>query len=360
MVGAIPLGEAFLVVNRRGIARMVRALVANRRGIARMARALVANRRGIARMVRALVANRRAIFTDVRPSAARAPSLTTRKASLTTRVPTIPRDAGATLAHGGRGETPSQGILGGLSALPSCRRLQQPAARPSPMADFTLYAEPFYFSPYVFSSFVALREKNVLFDVVEVALAGGEQELPRYATPSVTGRIPSLDHAGFRLAESSAIAEYLEDVLPPPAHPRLLPAPVRDRARARQVMAWLRSDLGALREERSTATMFYRFRLRPLSDAALKDAQRLLRVAEQLVPASGGPLFGEWSLVDAELAFTLHRLILNADAVPERVAAYARAQWGRPSVREFVEHPRPTDVAQQYWPYGGTVRPEPR
>ena len=60
------------------------------------------------------------------------------------------------------------------------------------------------------------------------------------------------------LAESSAIAEYLEEVLPAPAHARLLPADVKNRARARQVMAWLRSDLGALRDERATVTMFFR------------------------------------------------------------------------------------------------------
>src|SRR5258708_29374075 len=127
------------------------------------------------------------------------------------------------------------------------------------MAMLTLYAEPFNFSPYVFSAFVALREKGVAFDVVEVSLVDGAQHQATYAKSAVTGRVPSLDHDGFRLAESSAIAEYLEEVFPPPAHARLFPQAVRDRARARQIMAWLRSDLGELREDRSTATMFYAF-----------------------------------------------------------------------------------------------------
>lgn len=226
------------------------------------------------------------------------------------------------------------------------------------MADFTLYAETLYISPYGFSSFVALREKKAAFDVVEVALFDGANRLPEYATPSVTGRIPSIEHEGFRLAESSAIAEYLEEVLPPPRHPRLLPEGLRERARARQIMAWLRSDLGALREDRSTITMFYRFRLAPLSGGAQNDAERLVRVAEQLIPAGGGPLFGPWSLVDAELAFMLHRLILNGDPVPDRIAAYARAQWARPSVREFVERPRPRIVPDSYWVYSRTPRPD--
>jgi glutathione S-transferase len=228
----------------------------------------------------------------------------------------------------------------------------------SDMADFTLYAETLWISPYVFSSLVALREKNATFDVSEVALIDGANRHSDYHTPSVTGRVPSIDHGGFRLAESSAIAEYLEEVLPPPAGARLFPASLRDRARARQIMAWLRSDLAALRDDRSTVTMFYRFHLQPLSGQAQRDAERLLRVAEQLVPPSGGPLFGEWSLVDAELAFMLHRLILNGDPVPEGVAEYAKAQWTRPSVREFAEHARPGMVPASYWVFSGTPQPK--
>jgi glutathione S-transferase len=224
------------------------------------------------------------------------------------------------------------------------------------MATFTLYGESMWISPYVFSSYVALREKRASFDVVEVALVDGAHRDAGYLAASVTGRVPSLDHEGFRLAESSAIAEYLEEALPPPA-PRLFPGNTRDRARARQIMAWLRSDLVALRDERSTITMFYRYRLPPLSGQALRDAERVVRVAEQLVPPDGGPLFGAWGIVDAEFAFLLHRLLISGDAVPERVARYARAQWERPSVREFVEHPRPSAVPPSYWVFSGTPQP---
>jgi glutathione S-transferase len=226
------------------------------------------------------------------------------------------------------------------------------------MADFTLYAESLWISPYVFSSHVALREKKAAFKVVEMALIDGAHRQPDYYARSVTGRVPSLEHGDYRLAESSAIAEYLEEVLPPPSSAPLFPRAVRDRARARQIMAWLRSDLPALRDDRSTITMFYRFKLQPLSGQAQRDADRLLRVADELVPADGAPLFGEWSLVDSELAFMLQRLLLNSDPVPERVATYARAQWTRPSVREFVQHARPSTVPPSYWVHSGT--PEPK
>jgi glutathione S-transferase len=220
------------------------------------------------------------------------------------------------------------------------------------MAAFTLYADSYLFSPYVFSSYIALREKGVAFDLVPLSLVDGDQHQPAYATATVTARVPSIDHDGFRLAESSAIAEYLEEILPPPAHPRLLPEGVRDRARARQIMAWLRSDLMMLREDRSTATMFYRFPEYPLSEQGQRDADRLVRVADQLIPPTGGPLFGAWSLADAELTFSLHRLLLKGDPVLERVAAYARAQWARPSVQEFVAKTRPKALGELYWPRG--------
>ena len=66
----------------------------------------------------------------------------------------------------------------------------------------------------------------------------------------------------------------------------------------------------------------------------------------------GGPLFGAWSLVDSELAFMLHRLLLDGEPVPARVSAYAREHCARPSVRKFVQHERPRSCAKAYWPHG--------
>jgi len=223
---------------------------------------------------------------------------------------------------------------------------------------YRLYAETLWISPYVFSAFVALQEKGIPFDVVEVALTEGEHLQAGYRDTSLTARVPSIEHEGFHLSESSAIAEYLEEVLPAPAYRRLFPQDVRERARARQLMAWLRSDLGAVRAERSTVTMFYPFRLSPLSEAAVRDAQKVIRVAEQMISSASGTLFGSWCLADSELAFMLHRLILNGEDVPARVRAYAERQWQRPSVRSFIEHARPAVVPDTYWAFSGTPRPE--
>ena len=209
----------------------------------------------------------------------------------------------------------------------------------------TLYGETFWISPYVFSCFVALREKRLSFSVMEISLAAHEQRESGYRDRAFTGKVPALVHGDFWLTESSAIIEYVEEVFPTPAHPAVLPSEPLARARARQVMAWIRSDLTALREERPTTTMFYAKATTPLSPAGEAAAASLLHVAEALVPTTSPHLFGAWSIADADLAFMLHRLLLNDHPVPEHIAAYARAQWQRPSVQEYVTRQRKPFVA---------------
>src|SRR5579883_2388461 len=73
----------------------------------------------------------------------------------------------------------------------------------------TLYVDRFWISPYAFSAFVALEEKQLAYSVAEVALDRKEQRGEHYRSHSLTNRVPALDHDGFWLSESSAIAEYL-------------------------------------------------------------------------------------------------------------------------------------------------------
>jgi glutathione S-transferase len=206
----------------------------------------------------------------------------------------------------------------------------------------TLYVDRFWISPYAFSAFVALEDKQLAFSVAEIALDRKEQHADAYRGRSLTNRVPALDHDGFWLSESSAIAEYLDDAFP--ARP-LLPADVRDRARARQVMAWIRSDLMPIREQRPTHTMFYA-RATAALDAAGKDAvARLVAVADRLVPAGATQLFAQWSIADADLGFMMMRLVLNDEPIPAKLRAYAEAQWNRASARTWRDHPRPEYVA---------------
>ncbi len=212
------------------------------------------------------------------------------------------------------------------------------------MADgdkLVLYGETEWASPYVFSCHVALREKGLPFELRLLSLSEQEHWKGDYRDLSLTGRVPALQHGDYWLSESSAIDEYLEDAFPPPKYPRLYPAAPRERARARQIQAWLRSDLAALREERPTSTIFQGEPAEPLTASGRQAAERLLHAADLLLKDGSTTLFGAFSIADADLSLMLHRLVANRDPVPPKIRGYAAAVWERASVREWVEHPRP-------------------
>ncbi|WP_028536521.1 glutathione transferase [Paludibacterium yongneupense] len=204
-------------------------------------------------------------------------------------------------------------------------------------AELCLYVDDQLASPYAMSVFVALTEKNVPFDMRRLDLEAEAQHAPDFAALSLTRRVPALVHAGFALSESTAIAEYLDEVFPGTP---LYPQAARERARARQVQAWLRSDLMPIREERSTMVVFYGQVAPPLSAMAQAAVRKLYAAADALLAPGATTLFAEWSLADVDLALMLNRLQLNGDPVPERLAHYARRQWLRPSVQQWVQLPR--------------------
>lgn len=215
--------------------------------------------------------------------------------------------------------------------------------------DLRLSRDRHYISPYVFAVFVALREKGLPFTFEAIDIGGGAQRDPGYAAASVTARVPALTHLGphgtFTLAESSAIVEYLEEAFPGPTYARVLPADLRERARARQLMAWIRSDdTLPIREHRSTATMFYEKATTPVPAAASAAVEKLFSVASRVVKSSDQPLFGDFSIIDADLAFILMRLVMNDDPVPDLLREYAKHQFTRPSIRAFLEIERPAYI----------------
>lgn len=198
----------------------------------------------------------------------------------------------------------------------------------------TLYIDSNYVSPYAMWAFVALKEKRLPFTLKTVDLAAKQHHETGYEHLTLTGKVPALVHGDFALAESSAIIEYLEDVFPTPP---VLPADARQRARARQLQAWIRSDLMALREERPTTVIFRAPVDKPLSEAGRAAADKLVRVAASLLGEGAEHLFGAWCIADTELALTLNRLVANGDAVPGNLRRYVQAQWARPSVQAWVK-----------------------
>jgi len=77
---------------------------------------------------------------------------------------------------------------------------------------------------------IALLEKGLEFERVNVDLSKREQKNPEYLKIHPFGQIPALDDEGFVIYDSTVINEYLEDEYP---YPPLMPSDSEGRARAR-------------------------------------------------------------------------------------------------------------------------------
>lgn len=206
------------------------------------------------------------------------------------------------------------------------------------MSELTLYGDAGWQSPWVFHVMVALDELKLKYKLDPLRFPIATEIKSELRLHALLGKTPCLAHGEFWLTESVAISEYLADTFTPPQYPRIMPASVEERARARQIMSWLRTSLFGLRDDRPTSSVFMRPVTNPLSEKGRQDAEELIRVAEQIIPAGKDHMFSEWSIADADLALMLMRLVANSDRVPQRLIDYSIAQWGRHSVRKYLAY----------------------
>ena len=86
-------------------------------------------------------------------------------------------------------------------------------------------------SPFGRAVLATLEEKRAPYRLAP--LAPGSLKTPEYLALHPFGRVPVLEHDGFRLYETQAILRYLDRVLPEPS---LTPSDVRSAARMDQAM----------------------------------------------------------------------------------------------------------------------------
>lgn len=206
------------------------------------------------------------------------------------------------------------------------------------MTDLTLYGESSWVSPWVFHAMVALEEKQLPYKLEVVPLPIPAAQRDELAAKAIIGKVPILAHGDVWISESLAISEYLAEVFPAPDHPRLFPADLVERARARQVMSMLRTGLFALREDRPTSSVFGRPTTAPLTEKGKADAAELVRVARALVKPGKTSMFDAWCIADADLALALMRLVANQDPMPPHLIEYAVGNWERRSIRRYIAH----------------------
>ncbi len=206
------------------------------------------------------------------------------------------------------------------------------------MTDLVLHVNSNFDSPWAMSAFVALEEKGLPYTLNAVSLAKKETFAPTFRAR--TNRIPALQRGEYWLAESTAIEEYLAENFPFPRYPRLFPENLDQRGTCRELQAWFRSDLQALRQERPTDTIWFKRSTAALSPAALDAKQRLMSAVSELV-GEKTTLFDQWCIADADLALMLQRLNLGGESLPPALKAYAEANWRRPSIAKWNALPRP-------------------
>jgi len=100
------------------------------------------------------------------------------------------------------------------------------------MTEIVLYG--FDGSTYVRTVRMLLAEKGAHYEQVPVNVLKGEPRQPEHIARHPFGKVPVLDHDGFRIIEAGAIAPYLDEVLPGPS---FTPDNSKDRARMRMAMS---------------------------------------------------------------------------------------------------------------------------
>src|SRR5262245_32698676 len=79
---------------------------------------------------------------------------------------------------------------------------------------------------------IALLEKGLEFERINIDLSKREQKNPEYLQIHPFGQLPALDDEGFIVYDSTIINEYLEDEYP---YPALMPKDSEGRARVRML-----------------------------------------------------------------------------------------------------------------------------
>lgn len=185
------------------------------------------------------------------------------------------------------------------------------------------------YSSWSLRGWLAVRMAGLDIEEVVIPLAGGATPAVKAASPS--GFVPYLEHAGVRIWDSLAIAEYCAEHAP-----GLWPADRAIRASARAVAAEMHSGFRELR-----IAMPYNacrtFPGRGRTEGALADIARIEAVWAECLAAHGGPfLFGAaFTLADAFYAPIAGRFLTYDPPLSATSRAYVDAVRAHPLVDEW-------------------------
>lgn len=193
------------------------------------------------------------------------------------------------------------------------------------------------YSVYARIARLVLAECGQAYELVEVDIFDTENLPPDYLANQPFGKIPALEHDGFRLYETDAIAHYVNEAL---GGGRLMPFGPRPRARCLQVMrivdnyAYPALVWGLYVAETEEG------RAEQLDAAVLTQARKVLRVLEGLLE---GPYFRGEKLSLADLwAIPVFAYLRLAPSGPSLLEDCPRLQawWDVVAVRDSIQATR--------------------
>ena len=180
---------------------------------------------------------------------------------------------------------------------------------------------------------VALLEKDMTAELIELDMANKAQFRPEYLALNPYSRVPTLEDNGFVLYESTAILEYLEATHP---QPPLLPSEPQPRA-----LVAMHMKLCDIQFARPVATIIFPKRFLPKERWRLEAMAKAKEEIEKHLSILERQLEGKEYLVDGR--FTLAEVCyipfvefspLMEVTLPSSVAAWTRRILDRPSARE--------------------------
>jgi glutathione S-transferase len=180
---------------------------------------------------------------------------------------------------------------------------------------------------------IALLEKNIPCELVEVDMMARAHRGPAYLALNPYGRVPTLEEEGFVLYESTAILEYLEATHPTPP---LVPADARGRAHVAMHM-----KLCDIQMARQTGTIIFPKRFLPKDrwdEAAMaqakKEIEKHLEIVDSQLKGRECLVGNSYSLVEVCYTPFVEFLPLMEITPPPAVAAWVRRMLDRPSAQQ--------------------------
>ncbi len=179
---------------------------------------------------------------------------------------------------------------------------------------------------------IALIEKDITADLVEVDMVARAHRSPAYLALNPYGRVPTLEEDGFVLYESTAILEYLEATHPTPP---LVPADARGRA-----LVAMHVKLCDLQLTRQTGQIIFPKRFLPKERwdekamaQAKKEIEKHLEILEPQLQRKEYLVGNRYTLVEVCYTPFVEFFPLLEVTPPPAVAAWTARMLQRPSAQ---------------------------